>query len=148
MMDLPERSGSPPKIMGPAPHGQISQIAPIMQQEQLWERMRALPFVYMAPTLVSVSHARSVFLPEGIGSGAGSAFQAGREFAHIHPHQDGSLHLTLPERYKDSIEASAWGVRHPQQNSILVYGPRDAAELEIVWGLVKLSYRYALGELE
>jgi hypothetical protein len=33
-------------------------------------------------------------------------------------------------------------------NSILVYGPRDAAELEIVWGLVKLSYRYALGELE
>jgi len=148
MIDLPERSGPAPRIMGPAPHGQVSQIPPIMQQEQLWERMRALPFVYMAPTLVSVSHARSVFLPEGIGSGPESAFQKGREFAHIHPHSDGSLHLTLPERYKDEVEASGWGVRHPVQNSILVYGPRDAPELEIVWGLVQSSYRYALGELE
>lgn len=45
-----------PDIIGPAPHAQRSQIAPVMVQEELWSRMRSLPYVYMAPTLVSVSH--------------------------------------------------------------------------------------------
>ena len=65
---LPRRQGSLPDVIGPAPHGQRSQIAPVMVQEELWFRMRALPFTYMAPTLVSVSHARALHLAEGFGS--------------------------------------------------------------------------------
>ncbi|MEU1203469.1 luciferase family protein [Streptomyces sp. NPDC005813] len=147
MLDLPARPGPAPEVVGPAPHGQRSQTAPVMLQEELWERMRALPFVYMAPTLVSVPHARSLFIPEGIGTGPREAFQAGREWAHIHPHHDGSLHLTLTEPLKDDIEKSGWGVRHPEQDTILVYGPRDRAELELIWQLVQLSYAYAVGEV-
>ena len=146
MTDLPSRRGPAPEVIGPAPHGQVSQIAPVMLQEELWQRMRALPYVYMAPTLVSVSHARSLFLAEGIGDGPSKAFQKGREFAHIHPHQDGSLHITVPDVVKDEIEEAGWGVRHPQQDTILIYGPRDRGELEVVWGFVQTSYRYAIGE--
>jgi phospholipase/carboxylesterase len=147
MLELPTRTGPTPEVIGPAPHGQISQIAPVMLQEELWQRMRALPFTFMAPTLVSVSHARSLFIPDGIGSGPEEAFQAGREWAHIHPHHDGSLHLTLPESFKDEVEQAAWGVRHPKQNTILIYGPRDRGELEVVWQLVQLSYAHATGAL-
>jgi len=114
-------------------------------QEALWERMRMLPFVYMAPTLVSVPQARALFLPEGFGDGPDEAFQKGREFAHMHPHHDGSLHVMLPEAVKDQVEAARWGVRHPRQASILLYGPRDHDELESVWRLVRLSHAYAMG---
>lgn len=149
MIDLPTRSGATPEVIGPAPHAQTSQTAPIMVQEELWQRMRGLPYVYVAPTLVSVSHARSLFLADGIGHGVPDAFQKGREFAHLHPHHDGSLHLTLPDDLQDRVEASGWGQRHPspQHKAILIYGPRDRTELEIVWRLVQLSYSYALGEL-
>lgn len=146
MSELPNRSGPAPEVIGPAPHGQVSQIAPIMMQEELWQRMRALPYVYMAPTLVSVSHARALFLPDGIGNGPTDAFQKGREFAHLHPHADGSLHITLPAPDKDLVESAGWGVRHPEQNSILVYGPRDHVELEMVWQLVQRCHAYAVGQ--
>ncbi|MET9339706.1 luciferase family protein [Nonomuraea sp. NPDC003804] len=146
LLGLPVRAGEAPRVVGPAPHSQRSQIAPVMLQEELWQRMRALPRVYMAPTLVSVPHARSLFLPDGVGSGPETAFQKGREWTHIHPHHDGSLHLTLPEPVKDEVERAGWGVRHPEHHSILVYGPRTQGELEVVWRLVKLSYEYALGE--
>ncbi|MGO4461515.1 luciferase family protein [Streptomyces sp. M-16] len=145
MLTLTPREGAAPRVFGPAPHGQGSQISPIMLQEELWERMRALPYVYMAPTLVSVPHARALFLPEGIGNGPAEAFQGGREWGHIHPHHDGSLHVTLPPETEAEVIAAGWGVHHPVQNVTLVYGPRTAAELETVWQIVQASYRYAIG---
>ncbi|WP_371677833.1 luciferase family protein [Streptomyces sp. NBC_01276] len=145
MLTLTPREGVAPRVFGPAPHGQGSQISPIMLQEELWERMRALPYVYMAPTLVSVPHARALFLPEGIGTGPAEAFQGGREWGHIHPHHDGSLHVTLPPETEADVIAAGWGVHHPVQDVTLVYGPRTAAELETVWQIVQASYRYAMG---
>ncbi|MBB4930741.1 phospholipase/carboxylesterase [Lipingzhangella halophila] len=142
---LRPRNGPAPDVIGPAPHSQVTQTAPIMEQEELWQRMRALPYAFMAPTLVSVSHARALFLPEGVGSGPERAFQRGREFAHLHPHHDGSLHLTLPDPVTAEVEAAGWGLRHPEQDTVLVYGPRDAAELETVWHLVRLCHAYAMG---
>ncbi|GAA0296372.1 hypothetical protein GCM10010302_38830 [Streptomyces polychromogenes] len=147
MLTLTPREGAAPKVFGPAPHGQGSQISPIMLQEELWGRMRALPYVYMAPTLVSVPHARSLFLPEGVGTGPAEAFQRGREWAHIHPHHDGSLHLTLPKEAEEDVIAAGWGVHHPVQAVTLVYGPRTYAELETVWKIIQFSYRYAVGAL-
>ncbi|MEV7542697.1 luciferase family protein [Streptomyces sp. NPDC089915] len=147
MLTLTPREGAAPKVFGPAPHGQGSQISPIMLQEELWGRMRALPYVYMAPTLVSVPHARSLFLPEGVGTGPAEAFQRGREWAHIHPHHDGSLHLTLPKEAEEDVISAGWGVHHPVQAVTLVYGPRTYAELETVWKIIQFSYRYAVGAL-
>ncbi len=136
-----------PDIIGPAPHAQRSQIAPVMVQEELWSRMRSLPYAYMAPTLVSVSHARALHLVEDFGSAPPNRFQGGREFAHLHPHHDGSLHLSLPDWVIDQAVRSGWGVPHPVQDAFLVFGPRDRTELEIVWHLVQLSYAWAIGDL-
>lgn len=144
-MTLPNRRGTAPLVVGPAPHGQRSQTSPILVQEELWSRMAALPFVYMAPTLVSVPLARSLFLPESIGSQEPERFQGGREFLHLHPHHDSSLHAMLPTHLEDQVEHAGWGVRHPVQRSILLYGPRDRKELEIVWDLAQHSYEFAMG---
>lgn len=142
---LPHRPGAPPTVVGPAPHGQRSQTAPVTLQEELWARMWALPFVYLAPTTVSVPLARALHLPEGIGSPDPMRFQGHREFAHMHPHEDGSLHLMLPATVMAAVEEAGWGVRHPVQRSTLVYGPRDRSELEVIWHLAQVSHSFSMG---
>ncbi len=146
-MALAPRNGRAPHVVGPAPHAQVTDNAPVELQEQLWDRMRALAGVHVAPSMVSVPGARAIVLDDDQPTGPGEAFQKGREFAHIHPHHDGSLHVTLPEELKDEVESTGWGVRHPVQNAVLLYGPRTPEELETVWMLVKRCYGYARGEL-
>ena len=78
----------------------------------------------------------------------------GREFAHLHPPPDYSLHLTLPEpRAREAIEAG-WAEFHPlveegrlSPTVVMVYAPRDAPELAVVSGLVRESYRFALSQV-
>lgn len=111
---LPRRAGSVPDVVGPARHGQRSQIAPVMVQEELWSGMRALPFTYMAPTLVSAAHARALHLAVGVGSAPPERFQRGREFAHLHPDHGGSLHISVPGSVMGQVVNAEWGVPHPR----------------------------------
>ena len=67
----------------------------------------------------------------------------GREFAHLHPPEDGSLHLTLPAPVADAAYAAGWGEPHPMTGTPLIFGPRDEVELEVVWGLLRASYEHA-----
>jgi hypothetical protein len=94
---------------------------------------------------VSVPGARAFHLVEGVGSGPPQAFQRGREFAHLHPAFDGSLHLTLPQDVYDQVQARGWGEPHPLSGTMMVFGPRDEEELEVVWAILKESYAYARG---
>ena len=147
---LPERSGPPPETTRPTrtrriPHSQRSQNAPVELQEALVERALALPGVSLAPSLVSVPGARAFVLDEATTQGPPEAFQAGREFAHIHPAHDGSLHLTLPPPLYDEVVRKRWGEPHPLSGTMMAYGPRDREELEVVWSLVEASYRFATG---
>ena len=147
---LPQREGSRPltrREEGTA-HAQLSQNAPRELQEILFERARSLAGISTAESLVSVPGARAFFLEESVAAGPEEAFQAGREFAHIHPEYDGSLHLTLPPAMAREVEEKGWGEPHPISPSMMVYGPRDEAELEVVWQLLLASYRFALGEDE
>ena len=75
-----------------------------------------------------------------------------REFAHIHPHHDGSLHLTLPEDIRKDAIAKGWAEPHPLAATgrvpatvVMVYGPRTSEELETIWALVLASQDFALG---
>jgi hypothetical protein len=76
----------------------------------------------------------------------------GREFAHLHPAPDFSLHMTLPpDLVADAIRAG-WAELHPvarrgliPATTVMVYAPRDAVELETVGLLLEASYRFALG---
>jgi hypothetical protein len=127
------------------PHKQVSQNAPESVQEELFRRAAALDGVAVGDSLVSVPGARAFHLVEGVGSGPPQAFQRGREFAHLHPAFDGSLHLTLPQDVYDQVQARGWGEPHPLSGTMMVFGPRDEEELEVVWAILKESYAYARG---
>jgi hypothetical protein len=80
------------------------------------------------------------------------AFMVGREFAHLHPPQDGSLHLVLPPTEVDDVIANGWAERHPlagrfglPENVVMVCGPRDEDELHVVQELVSASHTFAGG---
>jgi hypothetical protein len=84
---------------------------------------------------------------------AGEAFLIGREFAHVHPPYDGSMHMMLPPEAVDEVLAKGWGEPHPMARrglipptAVMVYAPRDAAEVEAILHMIGVSYRFACGE--
>ncbi len=134
------------------PHQQLDQNAPAELQEELFERCRALPGVVVGRSHVSVPGARAFHLDPDLAGGSPDAFMRGTEFAHLHPAYDGSLHLALPEDLARAVIGAGWGEHHPlveqgvmPATQLMVYGPRDREELEVVWGIVEQSYAFARG---
>ncbi|GBD08326.1 hypothetical protein HRbin22_00560 [Candidatus Thermoflexus japonica] len=151
--DLPTRVGERPLTRQPMPHQQLTQNAPPALQEALFERARALPGVRVAPSRVSVPGARAFYLEPEWARGPSEAFILGHEFAHLHPPYDGSLHLTLPPEQAERVVERGWGEFHPlvaqgalPPTYVMVYGPRDETELEVVWRIFRASYAFARGE--
>jgi hypothetical protein len=142
---LPTRSGPPPETIGPRPHAQRSQTSPPALQRQLAARALELAGVHQADSLVSVPGALAFVLDEETAGGPPEAFQAEREFAHLHPPEDGSLHMTLPPEIAEEAFEKGWGEPHPYSGTPLIFGPRDEHELEVVWRLLRASYEYARG---
>lgn len=71
------------------------------------------------------------------------------EFVHLHPAYDGSLHVSLPEALEAQVLAGGWGEQHPlkrraptAQAPTMVFGPRDAQELEVVVSLVEAAHAH------
>jgi hypothetical protein len=146
------RTGPKPRTTSSNPHTQLDQNAPRALYDALAARMFALPDAEERPSRVSVPGARALWLRDGVEPGPPDAFMIEREFAHLHPARDGSLHMALPRRRAETAIASGWAELHPiarlgylPQTVVMVFGPRNADELEIVWGLVLESYRNAGG---
>jgi hypothetical protein len=72
----------------------------------------------------------------------------GREFIHIH--LDGSFHTVVDTDVENEIITKKWGVRHMYYiqglKEVLVYAPRNEAEIEIVKTIVIKPYEYATGK--
>jgi phospholipase/carboxylesterase len=152
LFSLPKRIGDPPRTNPTMPHQQESENAPPALQEALFERIAALPGVVVGPSHVSVPGARAFHLDEGHATGREGAFMVGTEFAHLHPAYDGSLHLRLPEPMARQVIEQGWGEFHPlvlqgemPPTMVMVFGPRDAAELDTVFSIVRASYDSATG---
>jgi hypothetical protein len=142
-----KRGGAKPRTTTTNPHTQLDQNAPPELQERLFALARALPGVVVGESLVSVPGARAFHLP---GCEHPAAFMIEREFAHLHPRDDGSLHMALPPAIVESVIDNGWAEYHPlagqhglPRNIVMVYGPRDDAELEIVAELVRASHSAA-----
>ena len=138
------------RTTGSVPHMQIG-IEPVQQvHDELLRRTFLLPDVENRPTIVSLPGGRGVWINERVSLAHAEAIVAGREFTHIHV--DGSLHAPLPfERALEAV-ASGWAERHPWadtrdgwQGLVMLFTPRDAAELEVVLQLVVESYNYVTG---
>ena len=148
---LPERAGARPSVSWTIPQQQESDNAPAELQEALFAQMSALPGVESGPSQISVPGARAVLAPDATGPEEAFLVPSAREFAHLHPAYDGSLHLVLPVDLAADAVAKRWAQVHMlagirlSPGFVLVYGPRTEAELEVVAGLVEASHRFALG---
>lgn len=134
---------------------QLNQNSPAAVQERLWQRMAGLGEVRPGSS-VFPPHSRALHLDGA--NGPVTAFApdgVGTEFAHLRARHDGSLHLFLPEPDARYVIEQGWGEFHPvvtmgmyPPTLIMVYGPRDAPDLDIVFRIVETSYRYARGDTQ
>jgi len=149
---LPERAGQRPRTTPTNPHTKLDQNPQDLVVQELAQRIFALPDVEERPSAISVPGARALWLRDEVPAGPQEAFMIGREFAHIHPLPDGSLHAAVPPELAEEAIEKGWAVQHPvarmgyiPPNVVMIYAPRNAGEIEIVAGLVTDSYRYAGG---
>ena len=73
-----------------------------------------------------------------------------REFAHLHPDPDHSLHAMVPTETVTEAVAAGWAEPHPAalrglipRNAVMLYAPRDEAEVDVIEGLVRASHAFA-----
>lgn len=143
------RAGPRPRTTPTNPHTQLDQLAPRPLQEKVFALASGLAGVKVGPSHVSVPGARAFHLPQ-CAHPAKAGFMVEREFAHLHPPSDGSLHMSLPPAIVQAVVDNGWAEYHPlagkhglPTNIVMVYGPRDDAELAIVGALLRASHAYA-----
>jgi hypothetical protein len=149
---IPNREGKRPETGAQPPHLQFSDISPrpIYDQMAEWALLSVpdnVPFVRHHPTMISVPTSEALWLDESVPA-AREAFMppaGSREFAHLHA--DGSWHLVVDETLVKKIVEASWGERHPWYDrgvlEVLVYAPRNEAEMQVVQQLVLASIEHA-----
>jgi hypothetical protein len=148
---LPSRVGARPSTTPTNPHTQLDQQpADLRWTEELARRLFALPGVVEAPSRISVAGARALVLAAGEAVGPPEAFLIDREFAHVHPPPDHSLHAMLPLETAREAVAAGWAEPHPvalrgliPANAVMLYAPRDETELDVIETLVGASHAFA-----
>jgi hypothetical protein len=95
---------------------------------------------------------RALWLKDNLEVGPSEAFINEREIGHFHP-WDRSMHIALPPDVALEAVAAGWAEVHPvalagaaPMNLVMLYGPRDAHEVEILYHLVLRAYHYAGGK--
>jgi Family of unknown function (DUF5519) len=148
---LQRRVGAHPRTTPTNPHTQLDQQPTDSRwTEELARRVFALPGVVEVPSRISVPGARALVLAPGEAVGPPEAFLIDREFAHLHPAPDHSLHAMLPIELVSEAVAAGWAEPHPvalrgliPSNAVMLYAPRDEAELDVIERLVRASHAFA-----
>ena len=148
---LPARAGDRPRTTPTNPHTQLDQQpGDLRWVEELARRVFALPGVVEEPSRISVPGARALVLAPGERAGPPEAFLIDREFAHLHPAPDHSLHAMLPREMAAEAVAARWAEPHPvalrgliPPTAVMLYAPRDEDELDVVETLVRASHAFA-----
>jgi hypothetical protein len=148
---LPVRAGDRPRTTPTNPHTQLDQQpTDAGLVEELARRLFALPGVVEEPSRVSLPGARALVLAPDEALGPPEAFLIDREFAHLHPAPDHSMHAMLPTEAVTEAVAAGWAEPHPAAlrglippTAVMLYAPRDDAELEVIEGLVRASHAFA-----
>ena len=129
---FPIREGEVTATVGPSPHRQESEKADPALVDQLIANINALDGVTVST--------RGGFVGRGFMSR-----HAYNWSAHIHhyedgDHQDGSMHIEMPQEVSAQLETIGWGVRHPAYPAmLLVFCPRNESEVKTITNIVELS---------
>jgi hypothetical protein len=155
-MDLafepPPRFGPRPQSGRALPYVQLDQWPTDQIVDELANRCLEFPHVRAAQSRMASPESRALSLPDAFAAGPPSAFIDGHEFCHLHPAPEGSIHLTLPKNLRKRAVHQGWAEPHPvtrvgvmPETLVMVYAPRDSAELAVVLKLVWGSYQFASG---
>lgn len=143
---LPIRRGSRPATTPTNPHTQLDQIAPVDLQDRLRDHALSLPGVRRGFSHVSVPGAVAFYLDEPAEPTTMPNLFGG-EWGHIHPHSDGSLHLNVPTELAERLIEAGWAEYHSLVARghipplvVMLYGPRDEAELAVCSAAVEEAY--------
>jgi hypothetical protein len=137
------------------PHSQLDQqptdsrhAEAVLAQASTW------PSVRPQPSAISVEDARALTVEPGVAIGPAEAFMIGREFCHLHAQGDLSFHATLPLPLAAAAEHAGWAEPHylvrtgqAPATVVMLYAPRDEVERDVVLGLVRASYDFAVGDV-
>ena len=151
--NLPVRPGARPSTTPSNPHTQLEQIAPQAMQDRARDYALSLPGVRRGPSQVSVPGAVAFYLDAPVTEPSIPDLFGG-EWGHIHPASDGSLHLNVPADVAQKLITAGWAEHHTLVGKgylppivIMVYGPRDEAELAVVGYAIERSFLAAGGSL-
>ena len=147
LMKLPKRQSPRPIVRGIAPHRQMNQRSSPQIFSVLSAKIKGLASIPKNQLGIGTScfekHSTGLF-------SLSPAFPTcGGEVCHAHA-SDGSMHMTLHPSDAATVLACGWGERHPLArggwlsrfvplNFIMVYAPRDAAEIDIVMKIVSAA---------
>jgi len=144
LKNLPSRSGTRPTIRGIAPQRQMDQKSSLPVFLRLSTSMRELAShpknALVEKTSCFEKHSAGLFAVTPI------TRTCGGEVCHAHP-SDGSLHMTLHPADAKVVIENGWGERHPlakggwmrrfvPKEFIMIYAPRDEAEVALVMEIV------------
>ena len=149
MGNLEKRSGERPLTSNAGPHSQLSDQSSV----QIWSALIAecLKYPHVVKGVSSVSSKTSVALlfddlTQITNPASSLSPMEPLEPVHIHGQHDTSLHLCLLLSYAQEVCELGWGEVHQFADygtEIMIYGPRNEHELEIVLGLVRESLQFA-----
>jgi hypothetical protein len=150
---LPTRKGCRPFVQGVAPQRQQTQKSCGTIYAALVARLRALADDPRNRLLERTSCFEKN--SSGLFTSIPITRTCGGEICHAHP-SDGSLHLTLHPADAKLMLEHGWGERHPlarggwcrrfvPKEFVLIYAPRDEAEVEVVLRIVAASIWWVSG---
>jgi phospholipase/carboxylesterase len=108
----------------------------------LMTRVFALPDIEERPGTVADPRESAIWLRDDLPAGPADAFLGNREIGHFHP-WDRSLRIALPPELTEAAVAAGWAEVHPVAKAgmapghlVMLYGPRDEDEVEVLFQLV------------
>jgi hypothetical protein len=162
----PQRRSSRPTIgPHPAPQRQLEQLPDESTREMLIARFGALGEHAQAKGLIEVR--QSLFERQHTALFVSKerqwhpiATQTRGEISHVHAGLDGSIHVVLHPKDCKAVMDAGWGQRHALDgvelmrkaigawlpvNYLLIYAPRDEAEIEVAMAIIKASIGFMAG---
>jgi hypothetical protein len=167
--DLPHRDSPRPRLgPHPVPQRQLSQLPEVEMRQRLITRFNALGETAQKRGLVEIKqslyerHHSAFFVSKSLDWHV-TAQQTRGEVSHVHAGKDGSIHVVLHSKDCKVVLEKGWGQRHALSgvdfmkrvagfslpvNYILIYAPRNEAEIEIAMVIVKASIQFMTGSRE
>lgn len=151
---------TPPRRVGPRPtttgleipHDQMDQFSPPEIRAALVKEAESLPGVFTGPSQVSEPSSLALRLYEPRGPWEAFLHPSRDEFGHIH--RAGFMHLTLPAPLIDPLTEAGWVEAHPislrpqwPDTIVMLYAPRDEAELAVAVAALRASWQQASNQL-